>query len=500
MVLKKRRISYKWRFFAPMLLTIWGLVIGIAVWQLNHERELQTKFVQGQLDFVKERTVAAAASPQQELLKPFLEFARNYYLANPNFSNIRISIFDREGEIVDSVGSPIRLTNEERQQSSSGVIERKSTIQELKSRTFMYASGDTKDGAYMVDVALPIDQRLEKYLQGDRQKMWLIVAGVLVIVTLSLWLSSRYLTSNIKLLREFANRSANDTGFIPGTDFPHDELGDIARQIVSIYNERAKVRRRLDYEHQVAMNAIKEKALQKRQLTNNINHELKTPIGVIKGYLDTLCDTEDLDPEIRDHFIRKARDHANRLVELVADVSAITRLEDGMNLINTEIIDYHDVVFSFAADISESGALGRMEFTYDIPIGTTVRGNTNLLNAMLMNLAKNAANYSNGTMCRLEYNGVVNDGADYSFSFYDDGTGVPDEALPHLFERFYRIDSGRARKSGGTGLGLAIVSNTIQAHGGSIKGVNRPGFGLELQFTLPRAAKTRERQKAPSKS
>lgn len=194
-----------------------------------------------------------------------------------------------------------------------------------------------------------------------------------------------------------------------------------------------------------------------------------------------------MDESSRNHFIRKALDHANRLTSLMNDVSAITRLEEGGALINTEELDYHDLVYTVMSDLNESDALGSLEFVYDIPTDCMITGNNSLLSGMLLNLAKNAATYSKGTKC-----GVRLDGEDdkfYRFVFFDNGTGVAEEHLPHLFERFYRIDSGRSRKTGGTGLGLPIVQNTILAHGGTIKVRNNPNGGLEFVFTLPKAPK-----------
>ena len=217
-------------------------------------------------------------------------------------------------------------------------------------------------------------------------------------------------------------------------------------------------------------------------MSSNINHELRTPIGVIKGYLDTILENPDMDADTRNHFIRKALEHANRLVSLISDVSAITRLEDGAEMISTEELDFHDIAFNLANDIEESGVLGNMEFRYDVPLDCKVKGNYNLLNGMLMNLARNAAAYSKGTVCELLY--IGQDASSYEFVFRDDGKGVSEEHIPHLFERFYRVDSGRARKSGGTGLGLTIVQSTILAHGGKISVANRPTGGLAFTFTL----------------
>ena len=216
------------------------------------------------------------------------------------------------------------------------------------------------------------------------------------------------------------------------------------------------------------------------------SHELKTPIGVIKGYLDTIADNPDMDESSRRHFILKAQEHANRLVHLVADVTAISRLQDGSSLINLEDTDYHDIVYTVCSDVVESGQIGGMEFENGVEPGTYIKGNYNLLTGMLLNLIRNAVSYSRGTECGVRM--LREDDRFYYFEFYDNGSGVAEEHLEHLFERFYRIDSGRSRKVGGTGLGLPIVQSTIEAHGGSISVSNRDGGGLSFVYSLPKAA------------
>ena len=123
-----------------------------------------------------------------------------------------------------------------------------------------------------------------------------------------------------------------------------------------------------------------------------------------------------------------------------------------------------------------------MKFHYNLPLECMIKGNATLLSGMISNLIKNAALHSHGTEMGLDL--VVESERYYTFRFYDNGTGVDPQHLPHLFERFYRIDAGRSRKAGGTGLGLPIVKNTIEALGGSISVHNGPQGGLEFLFTL----------------
>lgn len=474
----------------PLMIGMWVLVLGLSIWQVDREATYRRNYVEAQLEMVNQRVLNALQSGKTDIVADYLDFVRRYYRDSPNLSDIRVTLYNRNWDVIHAMGPPIMIAPDDREKVLETIIQRPARVTSLRGQEFLFRGSLSRNGEMIVMSSIPVNDNMERALDRERTKTWSIILAMAVLMTIGIYYVSHRFGQNIALLRRFATRTASDPDFIPGSDFPHDEIGDIARQIVTIYNERAKVRRRLDQEHRVAMKAIEEKALQKRQMTNNINHELKTPIGVIKGYLDTICDTPDLDPEVRDHFISKARDHANRLVDLIADVSAITRLSEGGDMINTENIDFHDLCYQLAHDINDSGALGHMEFICDVPIGTVVRCNATLMQGMLMNLAKNAANYSCGTTCLIECLGLSDDGLMYEFSFRDDGVGVPEDALPHLFERFYRVDSGRSRKNGGTGLGLPIVYNTVTAHGGSIYALNNPDGGLEFRFTLPRASRS----------
>jgi signal transduction histidine kinase len=481
----KKRISYGWRILVPFLLAVWILIIGLSWWQINRESEYRHAYVETQLELVNHGVMDAINTDDPQYLQFFLRYVDKFYHDNTLFGAVRITLFDSNWHVIQSVGEPIVLTADEQNRIGVEMFERKSPVANMGDSHFFYRGSLSDDGAMIVSTALPNEADLDAYFAGERREILGIVFVIGILITVFAYYTARYFERNINLLREFADRSANDPSFVPGTDYSHDELGDIARQIVQLFNERTKARKRIDHEHSVAIHAIEEKARQKRQLTNNINHAHKTPIGVIKGYLDTLDENPDLDPEVRQHFISKACEHINRLVDLIADISAITRLEDGGGVINTENLNYQEVVYKFAADVRESGMLGSMEFQYKLPLNMPVRGNANLLTAMLMNLARNSANYSGGTICALEAY-TDDDPNNYHFCFYDNGSGVPEEALPRLFDRFYRVDSGRARKSGGTGLGLAIVYNTVTAHGGTVSCANRPGAGLEIRFTLPK--------------
>lgn len=476
----RRRISYQWQLFVPLVTALWIILFSMALWQFNNERQYRRAQISEQLALINARVIEAYE--QNTEIRGFLEFVVKYYLQNPLYDLLRVSVYE-DGELIKVYGEPIGVSESERE-AGQGILRPDNDAEYAgvdRDKVFYFKRDESPDGRLAIYTVLPYDDDILAASLPSMKVFWIMLA-VAVAVTVLAFFSTRYFGRNISILRTIAERAATDPSFIPAYDYPHDELGDISRQITHLYNERLQAIVRQKREHEVAMHAIEEKARAKRQLTNNINHELRTPIGVIKGYIDTILENPDMDADSRNHFLRKAQEHINRLVNLIADVSAITRLEEGGELISTEELDYHDLAFTIANDVEETGVLGKMKFNFDVPLDCKINGNYNLLSGMLINLVKNAAAYSKGTECELVCTGE-NDRF-YFFEFRDNGVGVGEEHIPHLFDRFYRVDSGRTRRAGGTGLGLPIVQNTILAHGGTIEVVNRPEGGLCFKFSL----------------
>lgn len=467
----RKRFSYQWQLFLPLTVAMWGIVLGMVFWQDHNMKALNDARVREPLELVNGR-IAELFETQSDPV-PFINYICNYYRDNPLYEKLCISVY-RDGHLLYNNGQVIPRESAE----AGGDL-----VRVRREHANYFYKGDFALGKRVeIYSMMPFDDEVESVLDDKQSDVWWIVILLVLSLTIGGYISTRYFGRNIKLLRTFAEKAATSPDFIPSADYPHDELGDISRQITRIYKDRLQAMKRQQQEHEVAMHAMEEKARMKRQLTNNINHELKTPIGVIKGYLDTIIDTPDMDEESRNHFLMKARQHADRLAQLVNDVTAISRLQDGGSLINLEDVDFHDVVYTVCSDAVDSGTIGSLQFENEVRPGLHIRGNFNLLTAMLMNLVRNAVAYSHGTTCGVRL--TKEDENYYHFEFFDDGRGVGEEHLAHLFERFYRVDAGRSRKEGGTGLGLPIVQSTIEAHGGKIEVFNRDG--LIFSFTLPK--------------
>ena len=230
------------------------------------------------------------------------------------------------------------------------------------------------------------------------------------------------------------------------------------------------------YEAEQAKNRLK------RQLTNNINHELKTPVASIQVCLETLLSGISLSAEKQQELIERCYMHNERLRRLLNDVSLITRMEDGSALINREKVVINEIINEVAEELEVMPEEERLMLHSDFNDEVIVDGNTSLIGSIFRNLTENAIAYSEGRNIYISL--LENNDTACRIRFEDDGKGVEQKHLPHLFERFYRVDKGRSRQKGGTGLGLAIVKHAIQFHGGTIAVTNRANGGLRFDFTL----------------
>ncbi len=223
--------------------------------------------------------------------------------------------------------------------------------------------------------------------------------------------------------------------------------------------------------------------LLKQQLTSNIAHELKTPLASIKGYIETLMGNPNIAKEKQQYFIERAHVQAERLNMLLNDISLLNNIEDAGELFEIKPINVKHIVSDVIENLESRLATKNIKCKLNIDEDVVVNGNDSLVSSVFQNLIENSINYA-GANVTIEVKNYLEDKKYYYFSYSDTGVGIPEEHLHRIFERFYRIDSGRTREMGGTGLGLSIVKNAVLLHKGNISARNKEEGGVEFLFTL----------------
>jgi signal transduction histidine kinase len=241
-----------------------------------------------------------------------------------------------------------------------------------------------------------------------------------------------------------------------------------------------------DLSFEISINDITQEEQQsqlKRQLTQNIAHELKTPVSSIQAYLETIVTNRNIAPEKVNVFLQRCYEQSNRLSRLLRDISVLTRMDEAADMLEMEKINITVLVGNIINEVSIDLDQKQITVANLLRRNIQIRGNYSLIYSIFRNLTDNAIAYA-GTGIQITINCFREDESHYYFSFADTGVGVGPEHMQRLFERFYRVDKGRSRKLGGTGLGLAIVKNAVLIHGGNISAKSNQGGGLEFIFTL----------------
>ena len=222
----------------------------------------------------------------------------------------------------------------------------------------------------------------------------------------------------------------------------------------------------------------------RREFVADVSHELRTPITGIKGAAETVLEYPDMPADMRENFLRMAIDECDRMTRLVSDLLVLSRLDNKRTNWQIESFDLLKLISHILdvmkTDIESHRHTLRCEYDETIP---PIRGDKEKIGQVIINILSNAVKYTpDGGSITID---TENKGAYAVVSIKDNGIGVPEEDIPRLFERFYRVEKSRTSQTGGTGLGLAIAKEIICAHGGDITVESRVGEGTTMTVAIP---------------
>ena len=225
----------------------------------------------------------------------------------------------------------------------------------------------------------------------------------------------------------------------------------------------------------------------KQQMTNNIAHELRTPVSSIRGYLETIIEMKDkLNEDKKDFFISRAFSQTCRLSELIRDISLITKTESHPELFERENINIKELIEEIVIDCENRIKTKHINIIHNVQDSVYINGNYSLIYAIFRNLIDNSIKYGANPIGKVDItiNLYASDDYNYYFNFSDQGQGIEGGHLNRIFDRFYRVDKGRSRIDGGSGLGLSIVKNAIIYHKGTISARQKKERGLSFLFSI----------------
>ena len=313
--------------------------------------------------------------------------------------------------------------------------------------------------------AYEYDREQGALLEGLQANLLRLSALIGVVVLVLSVILSRALTRKIGRLLT-AIRKVREGAYSHRAEIPgRDEIAQIGQEFNSLTDRL-----------QTTENA-------RRRFVSDASHELKTPLAAIRLLTDSILQTDNIDPATTREFVADIGAEAERLSRITEDLLRLTRLDSGV-LEPAAAVEVLPVLEQTMRMMSLVAQEKGVELTYTAAGDCTVLGTRDEIYQIIYNLTDNAVKYSPaGSTVQVSLRGTA-EGVELTVA--DNGTGIPEEDLPRIFQRFYRVDKARSREAGGTGLGLSIVSDTVQRRGGTVEAANRPGGGAVFTVRWPR--------------
>ncbi len=452
--------------------------VSFSIYQYHRERQFKIDILDARLrtycyEMVRDIGEDSLTSPRA---------VESYIAAHP-IDSLRISIINTAGQVLVDSDMPAEAIGDNhlgRKEVAHALrygegydIKRTSSSTH---HTYFYSA--TRFGSSIVRVAVPYSTALTRSLQTDNAY---IVFALLLTLLLGVVLygSTARIAKHIRYLRDFASGAARGEHISHALEraLPDDELGEICHTITALYWQ--------------LRSSEEDKTRLKRQLTQNAAHELKTPAAAIHGYLESILDHPEMPAAQRQHFLEQCFAQSERQCRLLRDMSTLMLLDTSHAAADVpphfcrERVDIAELIHALLEEVAPALSSKGLTPVLQMPAEITILGDRSLLYSLFRNIIDNTLAYAVGADT-LTLACTPQDDGTYAFTISDNGEGVAAEHLPHLFERFYRVDKGRSRKTGGTGLGLAIVKNVVLLHGGTIAATATDGGGLTIRFTLTR--------------
>lgn len=304
-----------------------------------------------------------------------------------------------------------------------------------------------------------------------------VVSAMIIAYFVNLYFLQRYIYRKIKLIyKNIHTLKLDPTQKNRNIDIDSDIIDDVEKEV----SEWAQIREQ-------EISELKSLETYRREYLGNVSHELKTPIFNIQGYVHTLLDGGLADESINQRYLERSAKNVDRLITIVEDLETISKLESGKLILDMNTFDIKQLVmevFEVHERLAEERDI-RLLFKDGASGGFMVNADRNYIQQVLDNLILNSIKY--GTPGGMTKVGFYDMEQRILIEVADNGIGMEENHLKHVFDRFYRVDKSRSREVGGSGLGLSIVKHIVEAHNQTINVRSAPQVGSTFGFTLAKA-------------
>lgn len=465
--MKKLKLTYRYRLIVYLLILLLLLALFFMLYASRQSRGYSISTLQGEL----KNTIAQVLDSLSEGKNPqtiTLQDGFGFTLAD-TLGNVLYDSRQREVSIPDNISSMSEVITAMSGADGSAM---RSAVGEPDAEYLYYAR---KSGNLIVRSYSKF--HMSEPAQVEKDNTYIVLIAILLgALIVSFIYILRRLYKPLKTYSELVSAIKEDGSRLSTIDFEHDELGDVGREIADTFNQLEVAKK------------------YRQQVSHNIAHELKTPITGVRAYLETIMNTEDMTADQMRRFVSKAYTQTLRLSDLVSEVSTLNKLDEASEnsksgqIYRIESVNIHECLDAIMDEIGPRLASHNITFNSHLSSRLKINGSYNLIYSLFKNLIDNSIEHGGDGISITVDAGIDQvsgeGGYKINFTYTDTGKGVPEEALTRLFERFYRVEEGRTRKTGGSGLGLAIVKKAVAFHRGTITAALREGGGLVFKFSL----------------
>ncbi|WP_153464229.1 sensor histidine kinase [Sediminibacillus terrae] len=425
---------------------------------------LYTNISNYQIDEVLEGLLSRGSSHRNVLEKKFDQSTLNHVALMETEAVTDVVITDNQDKILTSSSAIDSFQKELIQKYRTSPNDQGMIIEEqwknspyVATLSPIIINGELRGNVYMFSPS-SIIRDLTSHLS---QQFIFVMVLILVVTLVVVFTLSKQVTKPLIRMKEETEKLSSGETNVELSEHYNDELGVLAHSINRLAEELERMKK------------------ERNDFLSSIAHELRTPLTYLKGYAD-IASREQTDEEDRRKYLEIIKEETESLTAMVQQLFQLAKMDENAFAIQPEVREVKPLLFEAKEKMYPLITNNEAEVSIDCSDGIDIYADPIRFRQVIMNLLDNALRYS-GEQPRIHIQ-VNNLHTRVLIKVRDEGSGVPEEFLPYLFDRLYRIDKSRSRGLGGTGLGLAIVKEIVEIHGGKVEAMNQEGLCIQVSW------------------